>query len=532
MVLRRCCVIASVIVLVGAGFALGQQDVKPADRNVPRQTRGGGRGGIPSVSDLVKRFDENGDSKLTKDEVTQPPFSRNFTRWDSNQDGTVTEAEITGFRRKLGIPVEGTATTPDRMQRRDGIATAKLIIPNVAELLRVDRETRPSRQAMKNSAFVMKTQPHAVDGDKYVILTDHTGQGYLQPLQRLAKHRDGVILRVDDLALLYKDSDEMTRVRTQLREAKVRHLAIAPRMETYRENMLLGMWELISTIDSDPQLDAFPGLLLASSEGDFAGLIDRSISHAPLGSRELRPFAISQVPSMQELRALQKSGILRKLFAEQDCNTPTVAIYSPRATDAPKLPGDLFWGYQSKSRGDFLKQFPDPAAREFEKASLLVMHGHGVPGMSCGVDIDAIPEEISAKVLLCGSCFSAAPKKSDLPAMRQAPGGYSVKARDAFVVRAVDNGANVVFGHMRLSQGFPHLFPVLEAWMEGRTVGEAYQELINGIIEMQGLKSGHFVVRESAAKGRQPPQNILLYVVIGDPAIQPLKRMVPQSLSE
>jgi hypothetical protein len=87
----------------------------------------------------------------------------------------------------------------------------------------------------------------------YVILTDHTEPGYLVPLQRLAQHRDGVVLRVEDLALLYKDPNEMTEVRTQLEDAKVRHLAIAPRMETYRENMLLGVWELISTIDDDPQ---------------------------------------------------------------------------------------------------------------------------------------------------------------------------------------------------------------------------------------------------------------------------------------
>jgi len=196
-----------------------------------------------------------------------------------------------------------------------------------------------------------------------------------------------------------------------------------------------------------------------------------------------------------------------------------------RATDAPKLPGALFWSYQSKSRGDLLKTFPDPAACEFEKASLLVMHGHGVPGMSCGVDIDALPEKLSAQVVLCGSCFSAAPKKSDFPRMRQAPGGYSVEARDAFAVRAIDNGVSVVFGHMRLSRGFPHLFPILEAWMEDRTVGQAYQELINGIMEMRDLKPGHFVVPESASNAR-PPQNILLYVVIGDPAIQPLKRML------
>ena len=509
--------IACALVLIGASSGFGQQDNA-------RRARNQSRAGLPSVGDLVKQLDKNRDGKLTKHEVTQPPYSRNFARWDVDQDGTVTEAEIGKFRRGLGIPVEGTAGAPNRP--RDDNAVAKLTIPNVDDLLRVGRGTRASRQAMQNSAFIMKTQPHAVDGNKYVILTDHTEQGYLKSLQRLAKHRDGVIVRADDLALLYKNEDDMANVRKQLQDAKVRYLAIAPRMETYRENMLLGMWELISTIDSDPQLDAFPGLLLASSEEDFAGLIDRSINYAPQSSKELRPFAISQVPSTQELRSLQKSGILRNLFAEQGCKTPTVGIYSSRATDAPKLPGDQFWSYESKGRSDLLKRFPDEAAKEFEKASLLVMHGHGSPGMSCGVDIGAIPKELSTKVVLCGSCFAAAPKKSDFPAMRQAPGGYSVEARDAFAVRAVDNGASVVFGHMRLSQGFPHLFPVLETWMKGKSVGEAYQELMNGLIEMQGTKSGGFVVTEKSANGRQPRQNILLYVIIGDPAIQPFEQMI------
>jgi hypothetical protein len=511
------------IVVLVAGSVFGQQGNGRGDRSQPRQA--GGRSGLPSVSNLVRMFDKNGDGKLTKDEVTQPPFSQNFSRWDTDKNGTVTAAEIAKFRRGLGIPVEGIAGAANRPQPRKEGAVAKLTIPNVDDLLRVSRGTRVPRQVMRNSAFLIKTRPHAIDGDKYVILTDHTEQSYLKSLQRLAKHRNGVIVRVDDLALLYKNANKVDSVRKQLQKANVRFLAIAPRMETYRENMLLGMWELISTIDSDPQLDAFPGLLLASNAEKFARLIDRSINHTPQKLQDFRPFAISQVSSTQELRSLQKSGILRKLFAEQGCKTPTVAIYSPQAARAPKLPGDQFWTYMSKSRGDFLTQFPSGAAKEFEKASLLVMHGHGIPGMSCGVDIGAIPKQFSAKVVLCGSCFSAVPKKSDFPVMRQAPGGYGVKARDAFAVRAVDSGACVVFGHMRLSQGFPHLFPVLETWMKGKSVGEAYQELMNAIIEIQGTKSGGFVVT-GKPNGRQPRQNILLYVVLGDPAIQPFERMI------
>lgn len=530
MLIRRCPVVACGIVLVLAGSGFGQDGNGRGNRNQTRQ--GGGRGGLPSVSELVKQLDKNRDGQLTKDEGRQLPYSRNFGRWDVDNDGVVTEAEIAKFRREQGIPVDQNAGATDRPRRnrpqlrgRDNEA-AKLTIPDVDDLLRISKGKRPSWQAMQNSEFVIKTEPHAVDGTKYVILTDHTAMAYLDALERLALHRDGVIVRVDDLALLYKNKDEMESLRKQLQDVNVRYLAIAPRMETYRENMLLGMFELMTTLDSDPQLDAFPGLLLASSEDGFARLIDRSINYKPQSLKEFRPFAISQVPSSQELRSLQKSGILRKLFSEQGRATPTIGIYSLRAGDAPKLPGDQFWIYKSKSHRDFLKVLPDAAATEFEKASLLVMHGHGVPGMSCGVDIGAIPEELSAKVVLCGSCFSAAPKQSDLPAMGQAPGGYGVEARDAFAVRAVDNGASVVFGHMRLSQGFPHLFPVLETWMKGKSVGEAYQELVNGLIDMQGTKPGGFVVTEKPANGRQPRQNILLYVVIGDPAIQPFERMI------
>ncbi len=38
---------------------------------------------------------------------------------------------------------------------------------------------------------------------------------------------------------------------------------------------------------------------------------------------------------------------------------------------------------------------------------------------------------------------------------------------DAFVLRAIDSGAVAAFGHMRLSQGFPHLYTVLESWTRG-----------------------------------------------------------------
>jgi hypothetical protein len=79
----------------------------------------------------------------------------------------------------------------------------------------------------------------------------------------------------------------------------------------------------------------------------------------------------------------------------------------------------------------------------------------------------------------------------------------------------------VAFGHQRLSSGFPHLYPVLESWLAGSSVGEGYQRLINALIEQKSFQRGQFVIQE---KTKKPSQNSLLYVVIGDPALQPFQR--------
>jgi hypothetical protein len=114
--------------------------------------------------------------------------------------------------------------------------------------------------------------------------------------------------------------------------------------------------------------------------------------------------------------------------------------------------------------------------------------------------------------------------KSDFPHMTSAPGGYKVDQRPAFAARYIERGATVFFGHMRLSSGFPHLYPVLEKWMSGATVGEAYQQLINAIIDMRGFRSGSYVVKQPSDQ-RRLPQNALLYVIFGDPAIVPFEAL-------
>ena len=64
--------------------------------------------GLPSVSDLIKNLDKNNDGKLNQQEVNGSRYARQFPRWDVNRDGFATETEIGNFRKKFGVPIEGT----------------------------------------------------------------------------------------------------------------------------------------------------------------------------------------------------------------------------------------------------------------------------------------------------------------------------------------------------------------------------------------------------------------------------------------
>ena len=206
-------------------------------------------------------------------------------------------------------------------------------LPGISELPRVERNSpRPSAYHLRNSAFILKFKNHAPEGKGYVILTDHTEAGYLQSLERFSKHRKGTIIKAKDLAKLHLPKT-LEALRLKLNKLKPKYVALAPRMESYRENMVLGAWELLTTLDDDRYLDAYPGILLASSVSSFKQLIDRTIDYRPIPQSKLKPFAISQIPSDTESRSLQKAGILRDFFANYGIKTPTCLLYtspSPR----------------------------------------------------------------------------------------------------------------------------------------------------------------------------------------------------------
>jgi len=477
---------------------------------------------ILHVDELVKQYDLDRNGALAASEVEGSRYARQYTRWDTDSNGSVSKEDIIQFRAKFGIAADGS-----RMSKSSSLSkpqsSRSLKIPSIESLLRADRNHPPTRQLSANSEYVLRTQPHETAGETYVVLTDHTDSNYLESLNRLAKHHRGEVIWVKDLARMGELESEIEWLREELRQRKVKWVAIAPRLETFRENTVLGVWELLSSLDDDVQLDCQPGFL-ASNFQAFRKLIDQSINYSSIRFKGLRPFAISQVQNSTETRSLQKSAMLKSHFKESGIPVPIVAIYGAQADTAPRLPGEQVWNLKVESRKKFVQTMPADATKSLQDSNLVVMHGHGIPGMSCSLDIDGLPADMSGKILLSGSCFSASPVASDLPAMRQAPGGYEVQQRDAFILRAIDNGAVVAFGHQRLSSGFPHLYPVLESWVNGQTVGAGYQQLINALIEFGGFKSGKFLIQKDQKSNKRLPQNRLLYVVIGDPALQPIQQ--------
>jgi hypothetical protein len=78
---------------------------------------------------------------------------------------------------------------------------------------------------------------------------------------------------------------------------------------------------------------------------------------------------------------------------------------------------------------------------------------------------------------------------------------------------------------MRLSNGFPSLAPLLEGLREGQSAGEAYQRLINAVLEYDEFKPVYAepaaVADSERVKRLERRINPFLHVLAGDPALVP-----------
>jgi hypothetical protein len=407
-----------------------------------------------------------------------------------------------------------------------------LEVPPLSKIRRVERGNFPTPKEQATSTFITKTSPHPAIGEGYLILTDLVDKASLEALERLAKFRQGEILRFEDLGRLASFAESRKDLEEKLKAAKPKFVAVAPKAVSYREEVVLALWDVFASLDSDPELDVFPGFLVASDSKGLAGLVDRSIAYKPVAREAVRPFVVGQVVdngSPEGLRSLQKVGILRNYFEDNkiEPSSLVVRMYRARKPGTVGTPASREWDVSATVPGGLVEQIPTGARKALEGSNLVAMFGHGAPGKTCSLDVNAFKNlDLSNKVILCGSCFSAAPAKSEFGRMDRDLDDSAMKFdQPRFLDRALEQGAVVFFGHMRLNSGFPHLFPVLEGWMDGLTVGEAYQRLIDSLLANNNFTPDEILLppgsgRDAKAVGRR---NILLYMVVGDPALSPLR---------
>lgn len=388
-----------------------------------------------------------------------------------------------------------------------------LEIPDSESLLRIRTIEDLEHQNIRDNFVSLATEEATAIGEDYTILTDHEDAAFLAPLEKLAAHREGSLVQVSDLSQLYTDKNEREKLKQKLQNTK--YLAIAPRSATFSENTVLALFQILTELDADPQIDVFPSFLVASSGEKLAKIVNNAIAYEPLPLAKIQPVAISLVDSKGRINALQKAGYFRAFFAGQGKKTPTYLIYRPQAHDAPSLGEDLIWYRQLDENKNIVETLPEPFEAHFLNSNLVIMHGHGTVGESCRIATEAIEKDLSNKVILSGSCFSAAPTTFDWPLDNQ----DKFQDSTSFSIKAMEQGAISTFGHMRLSNGFRYQHPVFESLYAGDSNGEAYHKLINAALKYTPKAAEKMLT--PTKNRRKPIQNSLLYILFGDPALAP-----------
>ena len=428
----------------------------------------------------------------------------------------------------LNLLTEEQRTTWDQLNRRGPPTPAgkgatashprdgSLIIPTIDEL-----KSPPSRGAFGPSTTLARTVPHQVSATGYLVLTDHTDETAITALKQLAEARGGELMRFKSLGTLYKDARKVKLLQDAIRGVNPRFVAIAPMMESYRENMHLCLLRILSGLDKDPELDVFPGYLIASSPAKLAELIEQTIQFRPREVEEIRPVSMGAIEDSdaRRYRSYQKAKVMQKMFAEEGKESPAIIVTTKKShmerDDYPELPvGEGNIVMSPTSQRHTFESLSLPAELAIEESNMLFMFGHGTTNRICGIHINAFAKiDFGGGIIFCGSCMSAAPYDADRVDLT------SKRDDKRFAFYAMDNGAVAMLGHMGLCGGFPKVFPMAEQVLAGTSTGEAYQQLMNSIIGDNAIPDYY---REH--DGPTGPANAYLYVLLGDPSLTPVKK--------
>lgn len=391
-----------------------------------------------------------------------------------------------------------------------------LYIPTIEEL-----RNPLNRGAFGPNSGLVNLKSHSVPSEGYIILTDYADQEAIRALNKLAKARAGTVIRLKCLGTLHENPYGMKLVKQEIRKANPRFIAVAPKMESFRENMHLCMLKIISNLDRDVQLDAFFGYLIASTPKKLVELVHRSIQFRPMVQKQVNPVSIGAIEDTDErrYRSYQKAKIMQKMFAHSGKDSTAIIVTTRKSNtlrdDYPKLSpneGNIVMSPESKQQT--FQSLSLQAQMAIDRSNLLFMYGHGSTNRICGIKISAFSEtNFINKIIFCGSCMSAAPYKSDRENLDL------MADHKRFAFHAMDNGAIIMLGHMGLSGGFPKVFPMAEKILNEITAGEAYQQLMNSIIEKSPIPDFY-----DGTTQRRDAGNQFLYVLLGDPFLLPITK--------
>ncbi len=389
-----------------------------------------------------------------------------------------------------------------------------LIIPSIEEL-----KNPPFAGAFGPSTGLAETEAHPVSSEGYLILTDHTDPVARGALDQLAEFRGGEVMALKSLGTLFESPQEIELVQDAIRDLNPRFVAIAPKIESYRENLHLCVLKLLSGLDEDPELDVFPGYLMASDAEGLAALVERTVEFQALGTEEIEPVSIGAIEDTdaRRYRSYQKAKVMQRMFADEGKDSPVIIITTRQShterEDFPKISdkeGNIVMLPQSE-RYTF-DQLSLPAELALDQSNVLFMYGHGTTDRICGTDVDAFDEvDFTDELVFCGSCMSASPYDADRVDLE------SKREDKRFAFHAIENGAVMFFGHMGLCGGFPKVFPMSELVLSGSSTGEAYQQVMNAIIGGKSIPDYY-----SGRAGTRDAANGHLYVLWGDPALVPI----------
>ncbi len=403
--------------------------------------------------------------------------------------------------------------------------SATLVVPTPDQIPRVKPGQTPTMQARRMSCWVQDTKEHQPLGKAYVVLTDVQDQASIKAVDKLLDHHKGKLLKLGSLKNLSSDPKAREQLRLQLIKLKPRYVAVVPQLQSYRENMLLALWDVFTRLDADPYLDVYPGLLVASDAASLSGLIERSLSY-DAAKQPKNFFGISQIFD-PGYKSFQKIEVLKGSLKQAGYTSANLTINSIPGLDNragfPAVAAKDHWVLQGSRRSPVSK-LPKAARAKLENSSLTMLFGHGVPGRVVGMEVDALNQvNLSNQIILSGCCYSGVGMATDCAMAGPVAGSLDPKLK-RFSLAMVDRGAVSVFCHMRLNMGFPHVYPMLESYLANRSLGESYQRLINALIEGQGGFTPQWYTQQTPARSLQSRKmNQLLYMQIGDPALVPIQ---------